>query len=1099
MSLPKSTDIIGLEHKVDALPDGWVNNSFEVGGKEYCDAFLGNCEKISEAPASDETKVQCTDRVIGILQSILSTDKLDRAFLDTAERDLKECIAAIEADYQFDERYESLEGEPATVSDIFERWGIKHKPNKKAEKASQSYDLETIYTVDARIQMCEQLSFETQERFCGGVVFDKRQVAGLLANGKLEQSRYAFLLHEDLELHIENRLQEALDELDPIQATLQRFDAQRKLELDILTGPNMQEDPSREREQHVRDLLELSEKRIEEVQAKMSPLVQEISDLSFALSTLQIYMTWNVGQRGRAGRILNQLQDRYGSLQQVDPELNGLHQEVLQPLLRHGAMTYPEYLRRTSESQQGGLYQAIIELNEEHYHNPLVDVFDQLTQDSPVHYEIQPAKKYLQDKMSRKKYPYYITLYLGNKQHEFGLSQEAKEAIDSMPSEAQFVLFYTPKSSLEWEPYTDSRQQLRDSINPEECELTPDSFGYFKGSTLYRSSHETYRADRANSGQLNAYNQYMRRRSFYLLPYQQPYEKGKFSEGDTGLRHPLHSREEQKGIAPQRSRAFTELLHTIQFQSGKRVEGVRVTPEAMEMLQSRHPNWSVVFKTDSPADILLSEAWEEYSLDRYETERTGKHIGTRKIQFVEGVTTVDVQDLVFARIEDGVLFVKDHEGNITENPVNNIRLERERKAQALVEIVDHAPPVQRTCQRAFQIGSELRHLQSLFAGKKYEELVTWGQDRAEPLLALLQDQKTKQDVAEAKEFLTRMKGTNLGLALGGVEEEIDNRIKALDSFTKILESDRTLHVVKTILDKSKFNPDTFAEWVKNDSLEWFTALSVAAVAVIAIPETFGTSATIAVTAIASLATKELTAETVHLLRYTFDEDVRNGRRFYSKRSRFGAYQSGDELYDPATGKYKEMEFLKDVAIPYGTEALIAIATGFAAAKITSFGREYLRKMAQNSTFLETLGRNSEIVSRIQNGLIYVGERSTQHVGRMRTFLDEMAAGLRTDLSTGGAQKLLETFDMNMAGLVIIVGAAQKGLSLKTRKAIGSRIAKAFSYSEAGKQGIDSTLKGMKEWLAQEGHTVVSEKKNGILEVESYTGERMQFVPESNRA
>ena len=148
--------------------------------------------------------------------------------------------------------------------------------------------------------------------------------------------------------------------------------------------------------------------------------------------------------------------------------------------------------------------------------------------------------------------------------------------------------------------------------------------------------------------------------------------------------------------------------------------------------------------------------------------------------------------------------------------------------------------------------------------------------------------------------------------------------------TRVLNDNRIKFMYETILDSSKFNPDTWSEWLTNGEAVKFVATLTAAVALTMAAcalwvATFGGATPLIVMAAAGAAGaiigSEISSELVHLSQHTFNKDVRSGAVNYKERSRLGKVLEGQTVIDPVTGREYSMNFSEHVALPLAQQFL----------------------------------------------------------------------------------------------------------------------------------------------------------------------------------
>jgi hypothetical protein len=422
---------------------------------------------------------------------------------------------------------------------------------------------------------------------------------------------------------------------------------------------------------------------------------------------------------------------------------------------------------------------------------------------------------------------------------------------------------------------------------------------------------------------------------------------------------------------------YDKRLITIKTASGRTYEGMTVATDAWETLNKPAPDGMTLVLKREPRNI---------SLRTPETERAGR--GSRAICRVVDADMISASDLAYAKLNgDELITVNVNDPTKTEtNSASDLVRKREEDSRDILRAMDQSEPIKQTTQAASAVGESMMNLQKIMSagneGTKRQAMVDFARAEAEPMLKLLRDPNTAANVNQALTQLRAVKEANLGVALGGVEKEIDARIQSLEQFAELLQSGRVADIFETIMDKSKFDADTWSRWFSTEFPKILAAIVVATALVVTVIATCGAATPGAATPLWAVAAAgaaggiigaELGAEGVRAGRKLLDKDVRSGRLAYSNRSRLGAYLEGQEVLDPITGKKIPMEFIKDVASPYAQEFAFSFITTYATLGLGTAVASRMSVLAQNSKWVQGLGARSPMANRIMSYLSQVGD------------------------------------------------------------------------------------------------------------------------------
>lgn len=535
-------------------------------------------------------------------------------------------------------------------------------------------------------------------------------------------------------------------------------------------------------------------------------------------------------------------------------------------------------------------------------------------------------------------------------------------------------------------------------------------------------------------------------------------------------------------IVDKDAKPYPHLLQTLKTASGKRCEGVRITKEALELMNRPTPEGMTLVLTRIPRSVTLSEI--EYWQPRRNAE-------TQQRRRVMNSDIITVEDMAYATI-DGDRLVTHYKDISTEGSVADITRKREESGHDIVRAIDQDVSFKQTIGTASRIGESLTHLQGLLSagnvGTKRQAFVDFARNEAGPMLALLKKTETQTSLNEALSQLHRLKQMHLGVALGGVEQEIDARIRGLEEFGKLLQSHQVEHIFQTILDKSTFDADTWANWASTDLPKMLAAIAVAAAVIVTVTMSSGGAAPLWVVSLwgaaGGILGNELASEAIHLYHHRFDADVTSGTLRYTDRSRIGKYAEGQKIFDGATGKYVDMEFVKDVASPYLQEFTISFIITYATVGLGSLAAARLSTLCQNSAWVQAFMQKNPAAMRVGKWLSTVSEaaRNTDKQTFLRQWMGETLDELTDEfVREKGVEVVLTQIDKRLgpvAALAVIMLRGFKPLKvpLKAGSFLGEfeiegaetpdeamQILRAFGYQA----GIDQN--GTLKATDREGH------------------------------
>lgn len=457
------------------------------------------------------------------------------------------------------------------------------------------------------------------------------------------------------------------------------------------------------------------------------------------------------------------------------------------------------------------------------------------------------------------------------------------------------------------------------------------------------------------------------------------------------------------------------------------------------------------------------------------------------------IYTLDKSQLQLAsRNDKGGIILWNTNGNLEQTlDAGRLRKESTEQGQDVLRSIDQNPLIQDITQRAGTLQENMQNmqmmLQTAMSGEANVGDAFIGQLRnyARPMLGVLEDQTTKQQVLQAKELLqSELQRVKYGKFLGrGMESEIQSRIDALDDYIDVLDDNRMLHGLQTAME---VRPDTWESWLGKEGLIMLGAIVAAVIAIGLLTVFTGGAGLIAISAVgaaAGIAGAEGTKELLYQYHNTRG-GATTGQYRYTDGSRVGNYFREQKLFDPQTGEFIEMGFLKDVALPYAQEFLVAFGTTALALGAGQAAGNVLSRLAQNSKAIQALAKNSGIANSIMKRLSGLSDDTAKIPSNMRELakrsfkeiLDELNDELV--LEAGVAQGLMR-IDKRLAFLATFIVATGKGF----KPLAGGQLAYESDMSTAD----------VRAWAEEQGHTVASEN-NGVFDVKTFDGQTLILKP-----
>ncbi len=519
-------------------------------------------------------------------------------------------------------------------------------------------------------------------------------------------------------------------------------------------------------------------------------------------------------------------------------------------------------------------------------------------------------------------------------------------------------------------------------------------------------------------------------------------------------------------------------LYTLKTQSGVTVEGVTVAKDAIGLINAELSQGQTLVLKRIPKGIILKNK---------EGRSTGIH------QKVLAVDMVQKEDLAYAKINGDALTTRDiATGKESSASVKQTDKEQQGNTRDIQRVLDRNPAINGVKRSASTIQQTVGNLQKFLAagkaGSAREAFVQFARSEAKPTLEMLKNPQLRRDVEEAKVALRALKGVN-GVALGGLEKKIDDQLKALDGFTAMLTDGRTQNLLETIMDASKFDADSWANFFTNQLPVIIASIAFACAAAALVVATCGTAAPFiaiaAATALGGVIGAELGKEGVYAGRQLLDSRVKSGDATFSGRSKTGAYIEGQKTFNEKTGTYENLEFFRDVANPLAREFAIGFATTLATMGIGNVVGGQLSKLLQKSEIVDRITARSGILQSLARRLASLNEnkelleRATglkDAITRaLKSLPKEIGEELGEEAEEGILEKFLNQIDISLSG----ADAADGKLGLGTVAGVLLAIAKS---TRIGKSTIsyDVRGKGSQELMARSQAIRAEAESNGAI-------------------
>jgi len=694
--------------------------------------------------------------------------------------------------------------------------------------------------------------------------------------------------------------------------------------------------------------------RIKKVRATMQPLVQQKLGLDKVVSTLDIALrvmeaddaAANNDTDGANRRLTKLLELNGSDLADTDPEIAKRAQTAAETLRSEGKLSSTEEAILFSDPSSPEALSRAIQAKADS--SPTADIIDQLG--AKETFKVGPFKTVKErfainspnvsvmynkrNVLGALSNTEITTLTYPDKTVEVAATPQAKAALQKIPEGFQPIIL-KPVQSMGIKLETSSRGGFVYSVRgaPSSFIIQDYDVGYVdKSGKVFRTDGKT-EVDVAKSPNKDAIeSQLSVQRGFTVTKYKPKYELRDMKGGAYGG------------------------LRNITTQSGVSVEGVRIDEDVEALIQQTPPKGKTLVLKRIPTGVQLREM-----------ESTGRN-GTN-FQRVLSVDRITKEDLTYASIDGESLSTVGLDGkNAKTESAKDATKEQGEESSDIERVLDRNPSVHYVKRTASTIQQTFGHLQSfLEAGQKgsaREAFVSFAREEAKPTLDLLKNPETRKNVDEARRVLQALKGSN-GVALGGAEKAIDAQLKALDQFTALLTNPAVLNTLETLMDASKFDEDSWANFAANELPVIAASVAAAVAAAAIIVATMGSAAPFiaiaAATAAGGIVGAELGKEALYQFRQNVDADVISGKKTFTARSRVGKYAEGTAQFNAETGQYEGPDFLRDVTNPLAIEFATSFAVTLGTMGLGSLAGSGLSKILQNSKVVERLAARSDIM------------------------------------------------------------------------------------------------------------------------------------------
>ncbi len=970
---------------------------------------------------------------------------------------------------------------PLSAEKIFNLWGITEKTTpdfqKKVAKAVENYGVDAIRRVQTSLALLQKLPpqivkalFPELERLPS-----RGAVAGQLMFGTLDK---ASPLLQSPEERVRAAREKGNDQLSTLQDSLKEKQKEEADAVKILSTHTTESASDQKIQKDIRVVTGVRS-QIKKLQQEMAPVGQRIVVLDLAMRQSAIADARSGGRSEEANRLTMRAWEEYGpDLQTMDPAFYEEVKTALGTLKQEKKLTaFEEKLYGKTYTYQQSLEAAVEKQNAM---GDLPDVIDQLRANRPFTMsaitagvdffkdglEVRNAKN---DDISTvmKSYSYVTITSIDGTKITCALGTDGATALQKIPAGTKPILLRDvpglnfrldgKKSTIKsTQHFTCTNKEVLPSV------LQKADIGYVDNQGKVVDSQGEQVDITALQDAEFVEKQIARQRAFTVRTYAAP--------NGTPLRD-------------SKNQPFDSELFTLKTAAGKTYEGVMISASAKKKIAEVPP---------AGMTLVLKRPLENIQLSATRFEGGGRYSAPKTVRKVLLADTIEDTDLLYAKTEGDTLQMQSVNGEkLPDASIAQTEKQRDENTRDVLRSLDRDPAVQKMNSQAGGLQHTLVQLQDMLAaggkGSKRQAFVDFARDAARPALDMINSPDTLQNLQELKGRLMLLRDSNTGIALSGLEQEIDQRLRAIDGFIAQIESGAVRNILQTVLDASKFDADTWKNWILNDGAKLLITIAAAVAATVYVIATFGTGALVLAAvagAGAGLIGGELASEAVYYGNQFLSEDVRSGKVTFTERSAYGKAMSGVKIFDPATNTYVDMDFNRDVLSPYAQQFAISFATQLVTMGLVKVSASFTSKLVSNSKLVQQLADTKKCtelmgkLARLKEGWKNLEGKLAGKLGAggkklidfAKEFGDELTdevleTGLGTaiDKCTTG----LEAFDViASAGVGVVIGTL-KGTRLRTRKGDIKRTIDAFRS-----RGLDAT---------------VNEAGNGFI-VTSVTGE-----------
>lgn len=381
---------------------------------------------------------------------------------------------------------------------------------------------------------------------------------------------------------------------------------------------------------------------------------------------------------------------------------------------------------------------------------------------------------------------------------------------------------------------------------------------------------------------------------------------------------------------------FDAKLQDLKMPWGKIYKGMHIDSKVLELFKKRPPEGMKLVLKSQCRDVVLSGPYAEVpqdALDGY---------GRIEVRIVEDFQKIESDDFVYAGVFGDELVVAGVDGKETlRGKITDLKSQRSDRNQRILDVLDKDPVFAYVMQRADLIGGVVGNLQKLFEGglkgKNYANYISLVREIGKPLLIAVNEPDLRENVWTVMARLEELKKVDFGVASNEMEQMIEARISAFKGFLAIFQDGKVKKFVETLYDEKTFHEDSLFNWLAYEGPKILGSISVAVLAVIALPTGAPLWLMAATASFAGMVGYDLAAE----MAYTLS----NGG---TDRSLLGQYLAFDS----------ELDFLKDVAGGYAKQFAVSFVMTFASLGLGGLAAKGLA----NAAWWRTVSQESAILT-----------------------------------------------------------------------------------------------------------------------------------------